>query len=304
MLNNRFFLVVVLVVLVGAAVGVEVLRDTVYGEPLPAESVLYVRSGAFLTRASLSHAALLADLYWIRTIQYYGGTHRAKAAGRRYDLLYPLLDIVTTLDRRFTIAYEFGAVFLAEKYPGGPDRPDLSIALLEKGIRVDPLKWRYQQDLGFVYYWWLHDYKKAAEAFRRGGDDPGAPWWMRSLAAITYGRGGDRQTSRVLWQQLSQTADNEWLRGNAQLRLAQLDALDQIDQLERIVAGMYRRTGVLPSSWQTLLRAGWLRGVPVDPGGTPYVLDPRTGRVTVSTESKMYPLPTEPGAWIPPSPPS
>ena len=302
MKQNGLIFAAVLVVLLGATVGVEAIRDHVYGQPRPAEAVLYVRSGEFLKRASLANASLFADVYWLRTIQYYGGTRRSKQSGKRYDLLYPLLDIVTALDPKFTIAYRFGAVFLAEKYPGGPGRPDLSIALLEKGIRADPLKWQYEHDLGFVYYWYLHDYRKAAESFRRGGDVPGAPWWMRSLAAVTYGKGGDRQTSRLLWLQLYQTADNEWLRNNAQLRLAQLDALDQIDRLEKMVAEWSRRTGAPPASWQTLVQAGWLNGEPLDPAGTPYVLDPRTGRVDVLPDSKLYPLPTEPGAWIPPPP--
>jgi tetratricopeptide (TPR) repeat protein len=236
MTTRPYVAAVVLVVLLCAAVGAEVVRDAVYGEPRTAGSALYVRSGEFLKRASLSNAALLADVYWIRAIQYYGGTRRSKEAGKSYELLYPLLDIVTTLDAKFSIAYRFGAVFLAEPYPGGPGRPDLSIALLEKGIRLDPSKWQYFHDLGFVYYWSLHDFRKAAESFRRGGAVPGAPVWMEQLAAVTYGKGGDRQTSRALWQQLYQAADNEWLRNNAALRLTQLDALDQIDQLEKIVA--------------------------------------------------------------------
>ena len=239
-------------------------------EPSAGESVLYVQSGEFLRRASLSNASLLADVYWIRAIQYYGGTRRAKQPAKNYESLYPLLDIATTLDPKFTIAYRFGAVFLAEKYPGGPGRPDLSIKLLEKGVRLDPAKWQYLQDLGFVYYWWQHDYEKAAAAFKRGADVPGAPVWMKSLAAATYGKGGDRQTSRMLWQQLYQTADNEWLHNNAALRLAQLDALDQIDQLERITSAWTRRTGAPPPSWQVLVRAGWLRGEPLDPAGFAY----------------------------------
>ena len=36
-----------------------------------------------------------------------------------YQLLYPLLDITTTLDPHFNIAYRFGAIFLSEPYPGG-----------------------------------------------------------------------------------------------------------------------------------------------------------------------------------------
>ncbi len=302
MAPRRILAAVVLVVLLGAAVGAELARDARYGEPHPAGAVLYVRSGEFLKRAALSHASLLADLYWIRAIQYYGGTHRSTASNKSYDLLYPLLDIVTTLDPQFTIAYRFGSVFLAERYPDGPDRPDLAVALLEKGIRANPSNWRYEQDLGFVYYWYLHDYRKAADTFERGGQVPGAPWWMQSLAAATYGKGGDRQTSRALWLQLYQSADNEWLRNNAALRLTQLDALDQIDQLERIVDEWTRRTGHPPASWQVLVRAGWLRQKPSDPAGLPYVLDAESGRVTVQRESKLFPLPTEPGAWIPPAP--
>ncbi len=287
---------VVLVVLLGVAVGAEVLRDDLYGEPSSAQSVLYVRSGDFLKRSSVSNASLLADLYWLRAVQYYGGTHRLRESTKSYDLLYPLLDIVTTLDPDFTIVYRFGSVFLAEPYPDGPGRPDLSVALLEKGIRADPLKWRYEQDLGFIYYWYVHDYQKAAAAFDRGANVPGAPWWMRSVAAVMFSTGGDRRTSRALWQQLRETADNEWLRNNATWRLAQLDALDQIDQLEQIVSAWTRRTGVPPAAWQTLVRAGWLRGEPLDPTGSPYFLDGVTGHVTVRPDSRLYPLPAEPGA--------
>ena len=286
---------VALMLLLGVAVGAEVLRDGLYGEPSVADSVLYIRSGDFLKRASVSNASLLADVYWIRAVNYYGGIHRSKASAKTYDLLYPLLDIVTTLDPQFTIAYRFGSIFLAERYPDGPGRPDLSVALLEKGIRADPLKWRYEQDLAFVYYWYVHDYRKAAEACDRGAKVPGAPWWMRSLAAVMYSTGGDRRTSRALWQELRRTADNDWLRNNAAWRLSQLDALDQIDELEKIAGAFTRRTGVPPASWQTLVRGGWLKGYPLDPSGSPYLLDPGTGRVTVDPGSKLYPLPVEPG---------
>jgi hypothetical protein len=41
-----------------------------------------------------------------------------------------------------------------------------------------------------------------------------------------------------------------------------------------------------------LIAAGWLRGVPVDPSGTPYTLDPAAaGGVTLSPQSRLAPLP-------------
>jgi hypothetical protein len=296
---TRPLLAVALVLLVGTAVVLAAVRDVAYGEPQPIESALYIRSGTFLDRASLSNASLVADVYWIRAIQYYGGARRSKAQQKRYDLLYPLLDIVTTLDPRFTIAYRFGSVFLAERYPGGAGRPDLAIRLLEKGRAVEPSKWQYDFDLGFVYYWFLHDYQKASAMFERGSAVKGAPWWLRSMAAIILGTGGERRGSRLLWQQIRETADNDWVRSNAELRLSQLDALDQIDQLQRLLVEFERRSGQPVASWQPLVRAGWLRGEPLDPSGVPYVFD-TIGHVTVSMDSKMYPLPNEPGAWLQP----
>ena len=103
----------VLATLVVAFVGVQVWRDRVYGEPAPGDSVLYVRSGEALRRLSLSFSPLLADVYWVRAVQYYGGTRLSASTTRRYDLLYPLLDITTSLDPRFNIAYRFGSIFLA-----------------------------------------------------------------------------------------------------------------------------------------------------------------------------------------------
>ena len=50
---------------------------------------------------------------------------------KRYELLFPLLDLTTSLEPRFNMAYLFGSIYLAESPPGGPGRPDLGIALLE-----------------------------------------------------------------------------------------------------------------------------------------------------------------------------
>ena len=138
---------------------------------------------------------------------------------RPYKLLYPLLDLTTTLDPHFSVAYRFGSIFLSEPYPAGPGRTDQAIALLERGLAADPKRWQYAQDAGFVNYWWKQDYKAAAEWFDRAARIEGAPWWLRSMAAVTLAEGGDRQSSRQLWQQLYETTDDTWVRDNAQLKL-------------------------------------------------------------------------------------
>src|SRR5262249_6230127 len=139
---------------------------------------------------------------------------------------YPLLDLTTSLDPSFNIAYRFGSIFLAEPYPGGAGRPDLAIALLEKGLRHQPDKWEYMQDIGFVHYWWRHDYKTAAEWFDKAGQVPEAPWFLKSLAANTLAEGGDRRSSRLMWESIRDSAEIDWLRNDADRRLKQLDVLD------------------------------------------------------------------------------
>jgi tetratricopeptide (TPR) repeat protein len=288
---RSFALAVLLLALVGAAVGLVVWRDRVYGEPAPGDTLLYVQSGRTLQRLSLSYSAALADVYWIRTVQYYGGTRLSRDPAKRYDLLYPFLEITTTLDPRFNIAYRFGSIFLAEPFPGGAGRTDQAVALLKKGFQANPDRWQYLQDIGFIYYWWQNDYRQAAMWFAKASEIPGTPWWLRSLAAVTATQGGDRRSSRMLWQSLRDTADNDWIRNNAVLRLGQLDALDAIDALTRVVRDYASRTGRVPDSWEPLIRLGVVRATPLDPAGVPFAIDAGSGAVTLSPQSPLNPLP-------------
>jgi len=299
--------VAVVALLLAAAVQVQAVREARFPLPDVVDDSLEISSGTAVRHLSVAYQALAADLYWIRTVQYFGGTKRALAAealmpapppliaadSGAYGLLYPLLDLTTTLDPRFNIAYRFGAIFLAEPYPGGPGRPDLAIALLQKGLRERPDKWEYMQDIGFVYYWWVHDYEAAARWFNKATEVPGAPWWLRSLAATTLAQGGDRQSSRAMWTAIRESAEVDWLRRDADRRLAQLRAFDQIDNLQRVVDAYTKREGEPPADWQTLVRARIFRGIPIDPMGVPYMLD-SDGRVHVSYSSPLYPMPEEP----------
>ena len=269
------------------------LREDRYPAAEAAEESLYVTSGAAVKHLAAGYSAVAADLYWIRAIQYYGGIKLTLAAHSDYTLLYPLLDLTTTLDPRFNVAYRFGEIFLAEPSPGGAGRPDLAIALLEKGLKNQPDKWEYLQDIGFVHYWWLHDYRGAAEWFDRAGQVPGAPWWLKSLAANTLTEGGDRESSRAMWEALRESAEIDWLRHDAERRLIQLRALDQIDAYQAAIDRVTAKMGQPPTDWLSLVRGGVFPGVMLDPVGTPYEID-GAGRVRLSTKSSLYPLPDAP----------
>jgi hypothetical protein len=284
--------VALLVALMGGVVGLQALHEHRGGPPASTTAnLLYVRSPETMRRLALSYDALLADTYWIRAVQHFGATRRSTQTDNRYDLLYPLLDLTVSLDPYFNVPYQFGAIFLAEEPPGGPGRPDLAIALLEKGLKAQPGKWEFAQAIGFVHYWSRQDYPQAAAWFAKAATFPNAPNWMAPLAATTLAVGGSRESSRQLWRQVAESEDaGDWFRREAGRRLQQLDALDQIDELQRAAAAYAARSGRQASGWEDLNRAGYVRGTPADPTGAPYRLE--QGVVSLDRGSRLNPLPT------------
>jgi hypothetical protein len=59
---------------------------------------------------------------------------------------------------------------------------------------------------------------------------PGAPGWIGPLAATTAASGGDRAGARKMLAELL-TAEEPYIRRAAERTLAQLDALDRIDEV-------------------------------------------------------------------------
>ena len=265
--------------------------DETFGEYRSTEEVLYVENGDLLKKVLLGYESLAADIYWLRAVQYFGGK-RLYAVDKRFDLLEPLLEITTDLDPHLKIAYRYGAIFLSEPWPRGAGLPIKGIALADKGIANNPEHWRFYLDKGFIYYWHLQDYQEAARVFLEGSDIPGAPYWMAGTAARAATRGGDRETARILWRAIYESAENEQVRDNANTHLQQLDALDAIDELTLIVEAFDERTGHFPLSWNELVTARLLAEIPVDPTGEAYVLNPRDKKVELSEVSFLAGLPT------------
>jgi len=290
--NRLLYLGIVMLLMV--SIGVQIVRDRQWVPFVPPDPALWLRAGPAAERMFLGYKNLVADVYWMRAVVYYGSrredtaTSQAKGAApaHNFELLYPLLDMATTLDPHFKVAYRFGAIFLTEDYPAGPARPDQAIALLQRGIDRDFARWEYMEDIGFVYYWWIKDYQKAAEWFDRGGAQPGAPAWLTPLAATTLAKGGDRHSSRLLFTQML-NSDAEWIRKDAAHRLQQLDAMDQIDDLNNRIQQFTEREGSRPTDWRQV----GVPVTPVDPSGTPYRINRSTGLVDLGPGSKLFPLP-------------
>ena len=265
---------------------VQVRLDRHLGETRAREQVLYLWSGQHVRRLFPGFEGLAADLYWLRTVQYFGSS-RAFTQDTRMPLLGPLLDITVTLDPRMEVAYRYGAIFLGEPVPLGAGRPQEAVALLERGAEALPHNWRIRQDLGFFLFLYLDDYRRAADVLLEASRLPGAAFWLQNMAADIVARGGDRATAQRMWRQIYEQSEGV-VRGNALVNLQVLQALEQADRLSRLVEEFSRRHQRHPRSLDELRASGLLHGPAVDPSGTPFVYDAETGRVRVSPQSILH----------------
>ena len=296
--NRKHQLILMTMIVVGLAL-VVVLSKSIDARRPPVdlaveEERLYL-NGNTAKRLSLGFNGLVADWYWMRSLQYVGRKVLSLPEGAMLDslgngnlkLLPALLDTATSLDSQFLEPYEFGAIVL----PGSD--VDAAIRLTKKGIAANPSSWRLYHHLAYIY-WQQGDHATAAETYGVGGEIPGAPVWMTAMKAKMLADGGGRATAREIYGRMYEDSTDEKVKQMAHLRLLQLDALDQIDVLEKVLDTFKTRIGRCPANWKEVapvFRAARLpmdgSGAPLDPSGTPYVFGQTNCDVQVSYDSKI-----------------
>jgi len=271
-MKSAKIIVLVLLILQGGFIGIWKLQHSIDKQHVAlSEERDYVllSSGKLMKVMSLEYAPLMADFYWTRVVQFYGNKHVRGDAN--LVELWPLLDITTTLDPNLIIAYRFGAIFLSQRAPDGAGRPDLAIHLIERGIKANPDYWRLYEDLGFIYYFDMKDYKKASEAFLEGSKNPKALIWMKIMAAKIAAEGESFETSYFLWHDIYTTTTDPQVKKNAETHLQILKAQRDCKKLDELADQYEKLYGKRPKRVSELVEARMLGGIPTDDLGYPYV---------------------------------
>lgn len=249
------------------------------------EEKLYV-TGNTAKRMSLGFNGLIADWYWMRSLQYIGNKLVNHPGDIQIDnlealnikLLYPLLDNATTLDPQFYGAYEYGAVVLP-----AINKED-AIKLVKKGIALNPDRWQFYHHLGFIY-WKMGDFKLASQTYSEGSKIQGAPQWMKLMSARLEAEGGSRETAREMFKAMLNESDDPNIKELAASRLLQIESFDERDAVYKAIESFRSREKRCPTSWREFnaeLRAVSLpsgrklrinqNGNPIDPTDAPYLL--------------------------------
>jgi hypothetical protein len=285
--SRKSIALLLLLVLPGGFAGIWKLQHSIDAERAALSEErddVLLRSGKLMKLMSLEYAPLLADIYWTRVVQFYGNKHVRGNANM--ELLWPLLDITTTLDPNLLIAYRFGGMFLSQRAPSGAGQPDLAVQLIQRGIQANPDYWRLYEDLGFVYYFDLKDYQKASEAFLEGSKKPNAQLWMKVMAARVAAEGESFTTSVFLWKDIYDTTTDPMIKKNAELHLQLLKTKEDCRQLDLLADQYEKKFGRRPARMSELVQAGLLPRIPGDPMGFAYIFG-ENGKAELNLDSPL-----------------
>lgn len=276
MKDDRRFTITALCFIVCGMVGVVVMsRWLDQRKPAPAnadEEQLYVNAET-AKRISIGFDGLLADWYWLRSLQYVGhkiiDSHSAiqldNLGSLDLKLLAPLLENATTLDPHFFAPYEYSAMVLSDIDEAA------AIRIIKKGIAANPQDWRLYHALGFIY-WQQRNFQAASDVYGEGAAIPGAPRWLEAMKARLAAHGGSRNTAREIYVRIYQDSSDSSLKEMARKRILQLQSLDERDAIRSVLSEFSGRNQRCPASWVEVSDALRNARVPIDPAGVP--IDP------------------------------
>lgn len=188
----------------------------------------YLPDGKVLSFLLKDFSALASDIYWIKTVLYFGrnnfdedypfqipeffskGKKSLKPVdwetkSRRLKLLKPLLDLVVTLDPHFYYPYLFGGLFLSMK----AGKFEESIDILRRGEKVFPQDWRFPLWIGFNYFFYLGDTKSALYEFLKSAGMEGCPGYVMNLATGVAKKSGKKELAVVFLEGARESAQSE-----------------------------------------------------------------------------------------------
>jgi len=267
-------LLAILLLLIIISVPFQIKIDDMRGKFRSVEESLYLSSST-LKNISLGYDELLADIYWMRALQYFGSTSPEE---QDPELLFHYFDIITDLDPKFVNAYRYGGTFLAEPPPYGLGDTLKGIELFEKGRKHNPNNYRLPLEEGFIYYFYPKDYEKAADLFREASEKPGVSPFrkasMKGMAAAAHAKGGNIELSKKIWEIIYETSPSEGRRNFALRNIEEIDTMAMENRLTEALREYKNTYKKIPDSPEDLVKTGIIERIPEPPVGGEFVIAP------------------------------
>ena len=205
------------------------IQENIINHPEKLPESRYAKLGSF------GFTNIIADLYWLQTVQYIGGN----IIGEEYKkYLFAMMDLITELNPFFESPYTIGQLLLPgvnydendpnsiqarnlgikwvknlcnpKKVASIIQEEDLEKILFEERYK-DPCEW-YQVPyyLAYTYYFYLNDPEKASDYYKVVSAQSDAPRGIRIMSAIMRWKAGEREKSIAMFLSLGRSvAEND-----------------------------------------------------------------------------------------------
>lgn len=267
--------------------GLLIMPFTTYMRNKPIEEKLgYVPSIKLLKPLSADQKELVGASLVIKVLMYYGGLLNDAKAGQLFSMppdlqgMSRLLHGAVRLDPYNMDAYYFAQGFLTW------DARQFKVAndLLEYGMGYRTWDWQLPFFAGFNSAYFLKDYVKAAEYYKRAGDLSGQDL-HRSLAGRYMQEAGQTDLAIAYLAAMEKGERNPAMKKSYQIRL---QAFQEVRRIELARDRFKAERNVLPISVEQLQQAGYLQPAPVDPYGGRFYLEP-SGKVATTSKFAFAP---------------
>ncbi len=267
--------VVALATVAGLLAGTIVTERQLQGiervDPLGRE-LLYLPSPEMLRLASLGNTGLFADLLYLWAIQYYAQYQPRD----RFLYLEPVFNLITDLDPLFHDAYRVGALIMQLPATEEAKHKAAVIRLFDKALRQMPNNHEIAEAAGWDMYIRYRDKAESVRYFEAAVAMPGAPHRLQRFLGVwkQEGEAWSFVDALAYWQEVRAEAETDYDRNLSERQIYRLYAARDEELLSSMLERWSRRHGRCPSSWQEMIDAGWLGGVPEDYFGQPYRILP------------------------------
>lgn len=262
--------------------GLLIVSFTSYMRNKPIEEKLgYVPSVKLLKPMSVDQKELVGASLVMKVLMYFGGVMGKAQDGRVIaeppDLqgMSRLLHGAVQLDPYNMDAYYFAQGFLtwdAKQFK-------VANALLEYGMKYRTWDWYLPFFAGFNSAYFLKDYTKAAEYYKRAGDLSGNDL-HKSLAGRYLQESGQTDLAIAYLTAMERSEKNQPMKQQYQLRLA---AFKEVRRIEVARDRFVVEKAGMPSSVEQLVQLGFLAPAPVDPYGGRFYFEP-SGKVATTSK--------------------
>jgi tetratricopeptide (TPR) repeat protein len=250
------------------------------------EDITFVLPPPILKITTLEFDGLVSDFLFLKSTSFLGSTFERKERPQvkewEWRWLYNILDASIGLDPYFFDPYYFASANLT--WEGGLVRE--ANKLLEKGSRFRDWDWRLPFYLGFNDFYFLHEDEDASKSLMEASRRPGGSPMLASLASKLAFKEGRTENAIIFLGEITKKTDDKELKKYYEKRL---EALRDIDLLEKAVGNYRERFRRTPRSLDELSTKGIISKIPKEPFGGIYYIE-ADGTVKTTNESELMPI--------------